>query len=216
MELVLDQRRLPTALSDKTIEIILNHIRQVAPGLSVPFKVPRLEIGAFADTAGQFSVSDGWVSIKIARHFLTDPKALRAILVHELCHYILESSGKRKTNYEDNERLTDVCMFVCGLGQIFLDGYRRENSRQEYRDGHRLGYLTDAEYAFAAEYVLQLRSNLYLLPSGLEELQRRFAVQVNDSRARDRLISHARSRYPEKSDLELYGIVIAQLERDRR
>ena len=41
---------------------------------------------------------------------------------------------------------TDVAMFVFGLGDVFLNGYRSDATRQDYAPGHRLGYLTDAEY----------------------------------------------------------------------
>jgi hypothetical protein len=211
----------PSSLSaspiERTIETMLNHVRQIASGLSVPYRVPRIETGALIDAAGQFKVSDGWVSVKIASHLLIDPKAVRAMLAHEMCHYILESSGIRDTDYEQNERLTDLCMFVCGLGEIFLDGYKRESAKNEYRKGHRLGYLTDSEYEFAARYVQELRSNNYLqLPTKTEELERKFAVRVNDLQTRIRLIKHARAMYPARSDLQLYELVIEQLERDRR
>src|SRR5260370_41339079 len=103
----------------------------------------RLKMGALVDAAGQFKVSDGWVSVRIANHVLMDRKAVRAILAHEACHYVLENSGIRERDYEQNERLTDLCMFVCGLGELFLDGYKREGTHNEYTLGHRLGYLTD-------------------------------------------------------------------------
>jgi len=91
-------------------------------------------------------------------NFFEDQLAAQAILAHEVCHYILNNSGIRKSDTEQNERYTDLCMFVCGFGQIFLAGYKRETAQSEYRRGHRLGYLTDAEYEFAQQYVTQLRS----------------------------------------------------------
>jgi hypothetical protein len=91
---------------------------------------------------------------------LADRRAVGAILAHEACHYILENSGIREPNVDENEKLTDACMFVCGLGLLFLDGYKREDAHKEYRNGHRLGYLTDSEYNFAARYVRELRSTI--------------------------------------------------------
>lgn len=214
-ELLLNPSKLPLD-SDKAIETILNHMRQIASGLSVPHKVPRIETVSLIDAGGQFKVSDGWVSIKLANHLLMDRRAVHAILAHEICHYVLENSGIREKDSDQNERLTDLCMFVCGLGKLFLDGYKRESIRNEYRPGHRLGYLTDAEYGFASKYVLELRSNNSLqLPTRFEEIRQRFAVRVNDAPTRDRLINHARTRYPGKTDMELYEILLEQFERGR-
>lgn len=215
-EFLLNATKLP-ADSEKTIETILNHVRQIAAGLSVPHKIPRMETGSLVDAGGQFKASDGWVSIRLANHLLMDRKAVHAILAHELCHYVLENSGIREKDYEQNERLTDLFMFVCGLGKLFLDGYKRESTQNEYRQGHRLGYLTDKEYGFAAKYVFELRSNNSLqLPTRLEEIKQRFTIRVNDAPTRDRLMKHARKTYPEKTELELYEIVIEQFERERR
>jgi hypothetical protein len=158
--LTLDPLALPTGPPDRIIETILNHARLAAPGLSVPLRVPRVEIGSLIDAAGQFKTSDGWVVVNLASHLLADRRAVGAILAHEACHYILENSGIREPNVDENEKLTDACMFVCGLGLLFLDGYKREDAHKEYRNGHRLGYLTDSEYNFAARYVRELRSTI--------------------------------------------------------
>ena len=42
---------------------------------------------------------------------------------------------------------------------FFLAGYKRETAQHESRPGHRLGYLTDAEYKEAQRYVRQLRQS---------------------------------------------------------
>lgn len=216
-EFLLDPSKLPAGSPDNTIEAILNHVRQIAPGLSVPLRVPRVETGSLIEAGGQFKTSDGWVSVKLANHLLIDRKAVRAVLAHEACHYILSNSGIRESDLTENERLTDLCMFVCGLGKLFLEGYKRESAQGEYRAGHRLGYLMDAEYNFAAEYILELRSNNSLqLLTKAEELKQRLASRVNDSYTRERLIKHAKARYPEKSDVEIYELVIEQFEREHR
>jgi hypothetical protein len=80
-----------------------------------------------------------------------------------------------------------------------------------------LGYPTDAEYEFAAKYVLELRSTIFLeLPTRTEDLKRSLAARINDSQRRERLIRNARARYPERSEIDLYEILIEQLEHDRR
>ena len=216
-EFLLNPSKLPTGSPDKTIEAILNHVRQIAPGLSVPLRVPRIETGSLIDAGGQFKTSDGWVSVKLANHLLIDRKAVRAVLAHEACHYILSNSGIKESDFAENERLTDLCMFVCGLGRLFLEGYKRESAQDEYRAGHRLGYLTDAEYNFTAKYVLELRSNNSLqLLTRSEELKQRLANRVSDSRVSGRLLQNAKARYPEKSEIEIYELVIEQLEREHR
>lgn len=155
--------------------------------------------------------------MKLASHLLSDRKAVRAILAHEVCHYILANSGIRENDFNENEKLTDACMFVCGLGQLFLDGYKREVAHGEYRTGHRLGYLTDAEYNFAARYTRELRSNNSLsLLTGEERLRGRLVARITDKQARERLIKHAKVRHPEKNDAEIYEVVIASFERDHR
>ena len=53
---------------------------------------------------------------------LADQEAARAILCHELCHYVLLASGIREPTTSENERLTDAAMFVAGIGRYFHDG----------------------------------------------------------------------------------------------
>jgi hypothetical protein len=115
-----------TITPDLVIEILLNHARKVAPNFSVPRKIPRTVVEAAPFAAGQFKVDEeGWVTITISPDFFQDKLAAQAILAHEVCHYVLENSGIRKPNFELNERYTDLCMFVCGFGEIFLAGYKR-------------------------------------------------------------------------------------------
>jgi hypothetical protein len=176
-----------------------------------------VETGALIDAGGQFKTSDGWVSVKLANPLLSARKAIRAILAHEVCHYILANSGIREADFNENERLTDACIFVCGLGRLFLDGYKSEVANGEYRAGHRLGYLTDAEYNFASRYTRDLRSNNSLrLLTPAEQLRDRVASRITDKYARERLIQHAKAKYPEKSDAEIYEFVIDSFERDQR
>ena len=71
---------------------------------------------------------------------------------------MLGASGIRESSTLENERLTDVAMFVFGLGDVFLAGYKRSSNKQ-YRSGHKLGYLTDQEYTFVSQYVDWLRDS---------------------------------------------------------
>jgi hypothetical protein len=94
----------------------------------------------------------------LSTNFFSKPQAGIAILCHELCHYILGSNGIREKPTIENERLTDAAMFVFGLGELFMAGYKQVPN-SEYRSGHRLGYLTDEEYAATARHVLSLRKS---------------------------------------------------------
>jgi hypothetical protein len=137
---------------------VLRHVGKVSPNLSVPMMTPRVVQERLCEAAGQFVEQDGWVKIVVDPHFFDDQAAAHAILCHELCHYILGANGIREGSILENERLTDVAIFVFGLGDIFLAGYRRK-PRTQYRSGHRLGYLTDDEYLFVHKYVAWLRSS---------------------------------------------------------
>src|SRR5260370_31351889 len=69
-----------------------------------------------------------------------------------------------ETASKANERLTDVAMFVFGLGDIFLAGYRTTPG-VEYRSGHRLGYLNGAGYEDIRDHVAELRRTRHLQPT---------------------------------------------------
>lgn len=168
--------------------------------------------------AGMFEVDEeGWVTIKVSPDFFQDKLAAQAIFAHEVCHYILSNSGIRKSNFELNERYTDLCMFVCGFGEIFLAGYKRQAAQNDYRSGHRLGYLTDAEYQFAHQYVIQLRQSKELLPpSELDTIKKQLLeLLYGDESACKRNIEVERRKSPHKSEIELYKDTISRLLRDR-
>jgi hypothetical protein len=140
------------------IKLLLRHVGKVAPNISVPMMPPRIVHEKLCEAAGQFVEEDGWVKIAVGLQFFNDQASAYAILCHELCHYVLGANGIREASTLENERLTDVAMFVFGLGDIFLAGYKRTPSKQ-YRSGHRLGYLTDEEYKFVDQYVHWLRGS---------------------------------------------------------
>ena len=203
---------------EKVIKILLRHAEKVAPGFYIPSMIPKVSVESMAFAAGRFEVDEeGWVTIKLSQNFFQDRLAARAIIAHEVCHYILENSGIRHSNFELNERYTDLCMFICGFGEIFLAGYKQESARYEYRLGHRLGYLSDAEYQFASQYVKSLRqSDTLEPPDELEALKTRLgSLLYGDSNAQIRLIQAERRRSPHKSEEELYQDAIDRLERDR-
>ena len=204
---------------DRVVKVLLDRARCVAPNFSVPYLVPRIVVESKPTGVGQFEVDEeGWVTITVSPAFFDDKLAAQAILAHEVCHYILENSGIYYRDVELNERYTDLCMFVCGFGQIFKSGYQRQPAQNEYRPGHRLGYLTDAEYEFADRYVQQLRKSHPLkLTSELSTLkQQLLQLTRNDRDLSDRLIKYERSKNPSQSEVSLYKDAIDRLRRDCR
>ena len=61
----------------------------------------------------------------------------------------------------ENEKLTDVCMFVMGYGEIFLSGYKYHSVT--YRTNHKLGYLKTKDYLELNKYIKYLRENVNVL-----------------------------------------------------
>jgi hypothetical protein len=106
----------PASGADVFAATLLKHVRFVAPRLNVPFMTPRIEVSALKGSYGQFVEEDGWVKLVVITEFALDSAASRAILCHELSHYILLANGIRMADRADNERLTDVAMFVLGMG----------------------------------------------------------------------------------------------------
>ena len=137
------------------IENLLNHVRRTAPNLSVPMMIPRVIKKSMIGAGGEFIEEDGFVTITVNSNFFDDLPAARAILCHEICHYILLANGIRQSPIIENEKLTDVAIFVFGLGKLYLSGYKRVAT--ENRNGHKFGYLKDSEYSFVEQYVDQLR-----------------------------------------------------------
>ena len=203
-----------TGSYEQLIKALLSHVRQVAPGLAVPMLVPRVTTGRLAAAAGQFVEQDGWIAVTVGSDFFADYNAGCAILCHELCHYVLGANGIREPSALANERLTDVAIFVLGLGDVFLRGYKKAPVG-EYRTGHRLGYLNDAEYRFLDTLTFDLRLSGKLQPSRQSELERRFTAAIHDPRTRERLIDLERSRHPTLSRAELIERAIERYERDR-
>jgi hypothetical protein len=198
------------------VRSMLDHARRVAPGLLVPMHVPRVIVRDHPDAAGQFVVDgDGWVTITIRPSFVRDVKAARAILAHETSHYVLENNGIRERDRDANERLTDLAVFVLGLGGLYLEGYRTLPSSS--RPGHRLGYLSDAEVRLAYQHTFDLRvPGTLSLPTQTDLTCQELARAITDASTRARLLSHLRSRHPGLSEGELCALAIEEYRRDNR
>jgi hypothetical protein len=165
--LVLPPDKLLNLEHTEILRRMLRHVDRVAPSLDVPCMVPRLINNPRCLNPGEFIEEDGWVRIGIGPGFFHDLRSAKAILCHELCHYVLFANGIREMPTHNNERLTDVAMFVFGLGDIYLAGYRKKGF--PYRQGHKLGYLEDQEYIQVYKYVHWLRAS----PEFLAKARRR-------------------------------------------
>jgi hypothetical protein len=209
--------KLSGASHERVLEIYLTHARRIAPGLAIPYKVPRVCVEQMADFAGFFRVDDGWVTISINPRFSGEHKVACAILAHEICHYILENSGIRLENEQMNERYTDLCMFALGFGEVLLAGYQHQELQEAcWQRGH-LGYLTEAEYRFAQEYVKHLRQSCEVAPPAeLVVLQNRLVQLTHDQEVADRIIAGSRQKFPQKAELELYRYEVDRLVWERR
>jgi hypothetical protein len=86
----------------------------------------------------------------------------------------------------------------------------------EYQPGHRLGYLSDAEYKYVDKLAFDLHLQGSLLRRGDDELEIRFRSAVPDSAVRDRLIAAERKRASGSSRTDLVRAALDRLERDRR
>jgi hypothetical protein len=197
------------------VSTILQHVHRIAPGLSVPMMTPGIVEEPLCDAAGQFVEADGWVKIVVGAGFFNDLPTARAILCHELCHYILGANSIREASRDENERLTDVAMFVFGLGEIFLHGYRRQPG-SSYRAGHRLGYLTDEEYKLVKVRVSRLWRTGEVQRSTQDILETRLKAVVPSAQTRDRLIANYQQKYPAKTPTQLIEFILDQIARDNR
>lgn len=199
---------------DSLITALLYHVRRIAPALTVPMLTPRLLIEDLPKDAGQFVEQDGWVKIAVGKNFFLDLPAARAILCHEICHYVLEANGIREATAGANERLTDVAMFVFGLGDVFLAGYHRVPDG--YRAGHRLGYLSEAEYRYVRQRVADLRRSGELQPTLEDVWEKRWCAAIPNAQVRQRLLKAQQAKCPAKTQAELIKQILDEYQRDRR
>lgn len=161
-EFVLSPVRLPrpdtAGAMTNVVEALYSHARRWAPGFEVPWHIPPVTVAPLIETPGQFRVdADGYTHIEVASEYFGRDTAVLAILAHEACHHILGSSRIRRNSREENEKLTDLAIFICGFGDLLLNGYK-----QALRVGSRwasvhLGYLSDEEYRFANDWVLRVQ-----------------------------------------------------------
>lgn len=220
---------------ETNLRILYEHARRWAPGLMVPYKVPKVRISGTILPAGQYCVdSDGWVSIDVSTDFAYQSEALFVVLAHEACHHILDINGlDDKRNRDRNERLTDLAMFVFGFGDIVNGGRKSAiQTKSGYAQTH-LGYLEDADYAFAYAWVLEARAANGLpcpsinqhrllvgpqlrLPDLIEQMYSDLKVRLSDAGVRQRLLESYRAKYRQDTEEQIIMRILSDRERDNR
>ena len=212
---VLDKRQVPSGGLKVFVAALLKHARRVAPGLDVPFMTPRIEITAIEGACGLFTERDGWVEFVLKPESAVNSAMARAILCHEVCHYILAANGIRLPDRSDNERLTDVAMFVFGIGAFFLDGFQTKPTTFNPRS-YRVGYLSVAGYHFLAREAFRLRASGELQIGIDEDLRGKLLNRLSGNRmAMERYLANARARFPAKTESERIRALLDDFDRGR-
>lgn len=212
---VLDIRHVPSGGLETFVAALLKHARFVAPRLNVPFMTPRIEIAEIDGACGLFVEDNGWVRFVLKTETAANAAVARAVLCHEVCHYILAANGIRLPDRLDNERLTDVAMFVFGMGGIFLDGFQTKRTTFNPR-AYRVGYLTVQDYHFLSREAVRLRASGELQFGIEDELRGKLLNRLGGNKAAlDRYLAHARARFPAKAESERIQGLLDDFDRGR-
>lgn len=212
---VLDIRCVPRGGLETFVSALLKHARLVAPKLNVPFMTPRIEIAGIEGACGLFVEDDGWVKFVVKPDSAVNAAMARAVLCHEICHYILGSNGIRLPDRADNERLTDVAIFVFGMVGIFLDGFQTKRTTfNPY--AYRVGYLTVEEYHFLFREAVRLRASGELQTGIEEDLRGKLLNRLGGNRlALDRYLANSRARFPAATESERIRALLDDFDRGR-
>ena len=197
------------------------HARLWAPSLNVPFAVPTLRFTKVENRpCGSFSVSSHGVTvIEIDRSLRKMPMALGRVLAHEACHHILEQAGFSDRNDDRvNERRTELLMFVCGFGQIALDGECEINSvgfKCDSNHGY-LGYAAMVQAESHVQYWAQKICRTKVEESANIEKEREARTLFDAPGQFDRMFAGYQRRHPEDTRREILHRMVEEYRRDRR
>jgi hypothetical protein len=231
MQFLLGPRSLPAATNiqsiEKAIGLLYEHARKWAAGFNVPFSVPRVRLPFVnIDPApGLYRVDqDGYVSIEISPALLKHPDSVLAVLAHEACHHILDLSGMNTRQPKIDEPLTDLAMFICGFGKVFMDGRSYLTSNDNRWCSTHLGYLTDEQYKFAYRWVIQSASGTKSEVTAGQQIGydvRYYRTKLlnklgGNASALERLLERERQRQPGCDESTLYISISEQIEWDSR
>lgn len=142
----LTAKDIETAVTD-----LVSQTKNRIGSLDVPFRKPRVILTTKLPTnePGHIEFGNDETLIRIHPKYVEDPFALASILCHEIAHFILDHNGIRKSNVNENEKLTDFFVFKCGQGLIYLQGILDVHATQTHAVETKLGYLSLEEMAYA-------------------------------------------------------------------
>lgn len=203
-------------------EKMLAHVRMITK-LLIPFTVPTVSYKKSKDGSGvgqYIRWSNNFKEITIDPDLINHRAAAMTTLAHELCHFILYSNKIFIRNTAQNERLTDVCMFVVGFGGIVMRGNRYRKKTILGDVDTRLGYLSTEEYENLYYDVKKLRRNT-LTPANasLELLNLQTRLYSNYGGDKNRVahsVTFYQKKYPHLSEVAVIKKILFDLERDRR
>lgn len=142
-------------LSSRDVEEFASYLvqetRKRIGKMEIPFRKPKVEFTKLLPNNEPGHIEFGWdeTIIRIHPKYQEDTFGLAAVLCHELAHFILDHNGFRKDDTNENERLTDLFVFKCGQGLIYLQGILDADGSDDGTTTTILGYLSTEEMAYA-------------------------------------------------------------------
>lgn len=117
----------------------------------VPFRKPRAEFTVLLpkDEPAHIEFGEFETLIRIHPAFAPDSHSLAAVLCHELAHFIKDHNDVRRPSRNEEERITDLLVFRCGQGRIYLAGVHSVTWNGQHEVRRKLGYLSVGEMAYA-------------------------------------------------------------------
>ena len=200
-----------------TFGLLYTHAKIWSRGLNVPEQLPHVSIGSVIkkNVVGQYSQDGNYANVMISPSILNSAGVLLATLAHEACHHIMDLSFLNEPVHDENERKTDLAVYVFGFGRIAKLAWRQTDC------GQSLGYLTRSEHDYAQKWTLYHR---YLFVDGLgpvekpeKHLFKKMLIIFNgDKRIAQRWYEHAKAKYPDFTVEERIEWIIEMHQRDNR
>lgn len=206
---------------EETLKAIYAHAWRWAPGFDIPLSVPKLRfLPPGAGSSGAFAISEhGWTTIEACSSLKGRPDALARVLAHEACHHFLFHCGLAdRVDTRRNERLTELAMFVCGLGEIAIDG-ETEMAQLGMRADPEQGYLGCAAMLAAQDEVTRRARELTTAKVASvvnESLEAEARRAFSDPGQLPRMVQGYARLHPGASRSEILTRMLEDYRRDRR
>lgn len=174
------------------------------------------------ETAGQYSHNGQYASVIFSQSILASREALLVTIAHEACHHILDlSSLTNRQDTEQNERATDLAMYICGFGDIARRGYRIALKNSSSFIHMHLGYLKPQEHDYAWAWVGHHRQ---LMASGTSPIpqpsERKYKEVLNvfhgDLAKVNRWVRYIQEKHPGLAMTQVYERILDEQFRANR